>query len=105
MKRKKKINNFSQQLHIIYIAFVLMANKRAKGQLRVAVIIPVSIIRHRIKYQHVSMDESAAPFRPAVVRAAVCPGNDSVSRNGPQGPRPENSKTICPYPTKLPLNS
>ena len=74
------------------------ANKRAKGQLRVAVIIPVSLMRHWIKYQHVSMDESAAPFRPAGGRAAVCPGSDSVSRTGPQGPRPENSKTYVPAP-------
>lgn len=69
-----------------------------RGQPRVAVIILGSIMKHWIEYQHVGMDESAAPFRPAVGRAALCPGNDVIIRNRPQGPRLETSKAYVPAP-------
>lgn len=85
---------FLQQLQIIYIAFVVMANKRAKecGDSPGGCRYFGSIMKHWIKYQQVSMDEYAAPFRPAGDRAAVCPGNDSISRNGHQGTKLENSQ-------------
>lgn len=86
MKGRKK-DYFSQQLQIIYIAFVVIANKRAKeyGDSPGGCNYFGSITKHWIKDQQVSMDEYAAPFGPALDRAAVCPGNDSISGNGHQG--------------------
>lgn len=81
IKEKKRliVSPNSCKLFTLHLCRWLIKEQRSVGTAQGGCNYSGSLMKYPFEYQHVSMDESAAPFRPAVGRAALCPGNDSIN--------------------------